>query len=191
MIICPRCNWLLPEWLFRDSQISSICMSCQSSLDIYSFPAMYRPSEKIDPAQLALGEGDASCYEHPAKKASALCSNCGRFLCAMCEVQLGRDILCPECVHGQRGTPGQNQLETHRTKYDSIALALAVWPMLIFYFTVFTAPLSLGMSIFAWKRPTSIVRNSRWRLYAAAGISSLQIAGIITAIVLLIQRAGH
>ena len=73
----------------------------------------------------------------------------------------------------------EGAVETQRTLYDSIALALATWPLLIFYFVVITAPLSIGVAIYGWKRPLSIVRRSRWRLYAALGISTIEIAGIV------------
>jgi hypothetical protein len=172
--------------MLRDSHLSGICPQCQSNLDVYSFPALYRTPEKLDLAQLALTEGEACCYEHSSKKAMGVCSNCGRFLCGLCEVKLGEQIFCPDCVYAQKGSTRQDALETQRTKFDSIALALAIWPLLIFYFTVITAPLSLGMAIYAWKRPSSIVRRSRWRLYAAIGISSLEIASITALIIALV-----
>lgn len=190
MIICPRCTSPLPDWLLRDSHIDSLCPQCQAPLEVYSFPALYRPPEKLDLSQLALSEGDACCYEHSTKKASSLCSNCGRFLCALCEVPIGNEILCPDCVNRQKAPSHQAALETQRTLYDSIALALATWPLLIFYFVVITAPLSVGVAIYGWKRPTSIVRRSRWRLYAALGISTLEIAGIVAFVFFLTYYVG-
>jgi hypothetical protein len=186
LITCPRCTQPLPDWLLRDSHISSICPQCQSALEVYSFPALYRSSDKVDLSLLELAEGEACCYEHSSKKAMSLCSNCGRFLCALCEVHLGSEILCPDCIDRQKAKTLKDSLETHRTLYDSIALALATWPILTVYFSVITAPLSLGMAFYAWKRPTSILRRSRWRLFAAVGISSLQIAGIVAVIAFLI-----
>lgn len=159
-------------------------------MDVYCFPALYHSTEKLDLSQLALGEGDACCYEHATKKASSLCSNCGRFLCALCEVPLGGEVLCPDCVNGEKVKSRQGALETQRTLYDSIALALATWPLLLFYFVVFTAPLSLGLAIYGWHRPTSIVRRSRWRLYATVGISTLEIAGIVASVFFLTYYSG-
>lgn len=169
----------MPDWLLRDSQIASICPQCQAALEVYSFPALYNSPEKLDISRLAVGEGDACCYEHASKKASSLCHNCGRFLCALCEVPIAKVILCPDCVTSQKTPLHEGAVETQRTLYDSIALALATWPLLIFYFVVITAPLSIGVAIYGWKRPLSIVRRSRWRLYAALGISTIEIAGIV------------
>ena len=148
-------------------------------MDIYAFPALYGAAEKVDLSQLTVGDGDACCYEHATKKASALCSNCGRFLCALCEVPLGRETLCPDCVSGTKAKAHQSSLDTDRILYDSIALAIATWPVLIFYFVVFTAPLSLGVAIYGWKKPMSLVRQSRWRFYLALAISGLEIAGMV------------
>lgn len=165
-----------------------MCPHCQAGLEIYAFPALYRQAETVDLTLTALAEGDACCYEHSSKKASALCANCGRFLCALCEVTVGSETICPDCVSGRKVTSQQASLETHRTLFDSIALWLATWPLLTFYFTVITAPLALGMSIYAWNRPTSIVRHSRWRLFAAIGISALEIVGIAALIMLLVSQ---
>ena len=188
-IVCPRCDRALPDWLFRDSRTQSICPECQASLEVYCFPALYRSEEKLDISQLAITEGEACCYEHPSKKAAALCSNCGRFLCGLCEVQLGSQVLCPECVYRQKGTSDRNSLETQRTNFDSIALALATWPIFTIYFTIITAPLSIGMAIYAWNRPASILRKGRWRLFATLGIAALQIALIAAGVAALIYQS--
>ncbi len=131
---------------------------------------------------LAVAQGDACCYEHGGKRAQSLCSNCGRFLCALCEVPLGQGVFCPDCLNGQEAPVLQ------RTKFDSIALALATWPLLIFYFVVITAPLAFIMGIYAWRKPLSLVRKSRWRIYVAMGISALEMAGMAALIVFLLTQ---
>jgi hypothetical protein len=188
LIICPKCTQPLPEWLLRDSHISSMCPHCQAALELYAFPALYRKAESVDLTQTALAEGDACCYEHSTKKAFTLCANCGRFLCALCEVPLGSEIVCPDCVSGRKVKSQDLALETQRTLYDSIALWLATWPLLTIYFTVITAPLALGISIYALNRPSSILRRSRWRVFAAMGIATLEIAGIVALIVLIVSQ---
>jgi hypothetical protein len=142
-------------------------------LEVYCFPSLYKPEEKLDVGKLALMEGEACCYEHATKRAQSLCSHCGRFLCALCEVPLGRDIFCPDCLHGREAPVLQ------RVKLDSIALALAIWPLLIFYFVILTAPAAFIMAIYAWKKPTSLVRRRRWRIYLAMGISMVEMVGIV------------
>ena len=133
-------------------------------------------------------DGDACCYEHSDKRAASICSHCGRFLCALCELQLGRQVLCPDCLTGVKVQAPLNALDTQRTKFDSIALALATWPLLSIYFPIITAPMALILSIFAWKRPTSIVRHSRWRIYLAITFSVLEIGGIAAFIVFFVTQ---
>lgn len=182
MIICPRCKRPLPEWLLKDAHVSSICPQCQSALDVYCFPGLYKSEEKLDVSMLALAEGEACCYEHATKRAQSLCSNCGRFLCALCEVPLGREIFCPDCLNGREAPV------LHRTKFDSIALALATWPLFIFYFVVITGPLAFILGIYAWKKPLSLVRRSRWRIYVAMGMAALEMVGVVALIVFLVTQ---
>ena len=47
--------------------------------------------------------------------------------------------------------------------YDKIALALAVYPMLLFYLTFFTAPMAIFVAIRYWKAPASILPRTRIR----------------------------
>jgi hypothetical protein len=165
-----------------------MCPNCQASLDILCFPALYRSRPKLEVSELTLADGEACCYEHSTRKAASLCSNCGRFLCTLCEVPLSNQILCPDCLGSQNIPANKGSLDTQRTKYDSIALALATWPLLIFYFAIITAPLSFVTAIYAWKRPTSIVRNSRWRIFAALGLSTLEILGMVALIIFFITE---
>jgi len=182
LIICPKCLRPLPDWLLKDSHVSSMCPQCQSAVDVYCFPALYKAEEKLDAAQFGLAEGDACCYEHGTRRAQSICSNCGRFLCALCEVPMGHETFCPDCLNGRQAPVLQ------RTKFDSIALALATWPVFIFYFVVITAPLAFGMAIYAWKKPSSLVRRSRWRIYLTMGIAALEMAGIVALVVFVVMQ---
>jgi hypothetical protein len=76
----------------------------------------------------------------------------------------------------------------HRTKFDSIALALATWPLFIFYFVVITGPLAFILGIYAWKKPLSLVRRSRWRIYVAMGMAALEMVGVVALIVFLVTQ---
>jgi len=61
--------------------------------------------------------------------------------------------------------------------YDSLALSLALVPMLIFYLTFITAPAALFIALRYWNAPRSIVHRSKIRLIFAIIIASLQIIG--------------
>ena len=69
-----------------------------------------------------LVDGEASCFYHPAKKAVLPCESCGRFLCAVCDVEMNGQHLCPACLASGKKKGRLKQLENRRTLYDSLAL---------------------------------------------------------------------
>src|SRR5439155_20845122 len=76
-------------------------------------------------------------------------------------------------------------LENRRTLYDSIALSLAVYPMLIFYFTIITAPMTLYVAIRHWNSPRSLIHRTKARYVMAVALAVLQIIGWVAGILLL------
>jgi hypothetical protein len=139
---------------------------------------------------MAAGVGDATCFYHASKRAAAPCSQCGRFLCKLCSVEFSGAIWCPECFESGRTRKRVVNLENQRTLHDSIALALATWPVLfMFYPAMVTAPAALFLSIVYWKRPSSIVRRQpKFRLVLAIIFSLIQIAAGIALIIFIIYQ---
>ncbi len=72
--------------------------------------------------------------------------------------------------------------------YDATALRLAFYPILIFWFTLVTAPVALYLAIRHWNSPTSIVRRTRIRFVLAITLSSLQILAWIFVIAYFVSR---
>lgn len=122
-------------------------------------------------------EGESSCFFHPQKKAVVPCAGCGRFLCALCDCDFGGTHFCPACLEAGKSKGKIKALDNRRTRYDSIALALALLPMLIFYFTLITAPMTLFVAIRYWNAPRSLVRSNRTRFVLSIIIALLQIGG--------------
>jgi hypothetical protein len=152
------------------------CRFCGSETLALVFPAMFTPPSVPTAAEMAAGVGDATCFYHSSKRAAAPCSQCGRFLCSLCSVELSGAVWCPECIEAGRTRKRVVNLENQRTLHDSIALALATWPALLIYPPLATAPAALFFSIFYWKRPTSLVRrHTKIRLVLAIIFSVIQI----------------
>jgi hypothetical protein len=82
-------------------------------------------------------------------------------------------------------------LENRRTLYDSVALSLAVLPLLIFYFTIITAPMALYVAIRYWNAPRSIVHRTRIRYVFAILFATLQIVGWGIGIYFLMTAASR
>ena len=173
---CPKCRTWLLDGVFNQPDLTP-CRSCGVPLQVEVFPALFR---KINPGQSAeavLIEGESGCFFHPQKKAVRPCDGCGRFLCALCDCELNGQHFCPTCLETGKSKGKIKSLENQRTRYDTIALGLAILPMLIFYFTIITAPMTLFIAIRYWNASQSIVRGRRVRFILAIIIALLQIGG--------------
>ncbi|MBW1988386.1 MAG: hypothetical protein JRI97_02455 [Deltaproteobacteria bacterium] len=144
------------------------------------FPALLNRPESVS-GPLA-EEGEGSCFFHPKKRAQSVCSRCGRFVCALCEVPAKDGVLCPTCLAGKNAA-GEDDIARQGTLYDSLALALAGIPLLFVFPVVVTAPAAMVMSIRYWKRPLSPVRRSRWRFVLAMALSAAEMAVVASLII--------
>jgi len=168
----------LPELFFNQPQMAE-CPGCDAPLEANVFPALFRGTTQAQFGEHIVVEGEASCFYHPQKRAVIPCGGCGRFLCALCDVELNDQHLCPACLESGRKKGKLTQLETKRTLYDTAALSLATVPILMFPVTIVTAPLAIMLAVYSWFRPSSIVYRTRVRAYLAIGLALLQITGWI------------
>ena len=122
-------------------------------------------------------EGEASCFYHPNKKAVLPCEACGRFLCALCDVELNGQHLCPACLASGQKKGKLSNLDNRRVLYDSLALTLALLPLLVWPFTLITAPAALFIAIRYWRAPGSLVQRTKIRLILAMFFALAQMAG--------------
>jgi hypothetical protein len=176
MLACPRCDRALPEDFLNAAELRR-CPACKTPVMVELFPALLAPRPVGQAGETLLVEGESSCFYHPAKRAVAACESCGRFLCALCDLDLNGQHLCPACLETGKRKGKLKQLDNRRTLYDSLALTLALAPLLIFYFTIITAPAVLYVVIRYWNAQRSIVGRGRWRLVVAAIIALAEIAG--------------
>jgi hypothetical protein len=134
------------------------------------FPAFRRLPPKGALPETVLVEGEAACFYHATKRAVVPCAECGRFLCALCDVQLHGRHLCPNCLEAGRRKAQFTELETGRTLLDGAALQVAIVTLLcpLFWFIgAVTGPLAIVLAIRSWFRPGSLVPRTRIRAYAA------------------------
>ena len=186
---CPACRASLVDQVFNRPEFVP-CPSCAVPLQVQVFPAMFRKIAAGQNAEAVMVEGESSCFYHPQKKAVLPCDGCGRFLCALCDCLLDTRHFCPACLESGR-TKGRIQgLDNQRRCYDSIALSLAIYPMLVWFITILTAPATLYVAIRYWNAPRSLVRRSRIRFIVAILIALLQIAGWTTMIILMATHSN-
>ena len=181
MVTCTKCDARLNTAVLNTHKVS-ICPACAVRMRADVYPAAFRPLPTGSAGDRILADKEAGCFYHSSKKAIIACSTCGRFLCALCDVEFNELHLCPQCFEKGRTKQKIVHLENKRTCYDSIALYVATIPLLfswmfLFFPTLLTAPMVIYICIRYWKAPTSIVGRSRARFIVALGIASLQIVG--------------
>ncbi len=180
---CGNCGVAIRPEYWNDPE-GTMCDGCSEPVLAVAFPAWGHQTAVALPEGVA-AEGESSCFHHPASRAVMACESCGRFLCALCDMDLDGRHLCPGCL--ERGVndkaPG---LDDRRVLYDSMALHLATWPMLMFYMIIFTAPAAVYLAIRHWNTPTSILPRTRARLWIALVLASLQMLAIASLVIFLI-----
>jgi hypothetical protein len=164
------------------------CARCASPVVATLFPAILRPPAEGSAGEVVQADGESSCFYHPRKRAVRPCDACGRFLCALCDMELNERHLCPPCLESGARTGKVRDIERERVRYDRLALTLAGLPMLIFYFTILTAPIALYVALRYWKAPPSLVERTRPRLVLAILLATLQIAGWVVVFALIFRE---
>ncbi|HET9409871.1 MAG TPA: hypothetical protein VFO39_21730 [Candidatus Sulfotelmatobacter sp.] len=112
----------------------------------------------------------ATCFFHPDKAFQACCHRCGRFVCALCDLQLGVEHVCPTCFERGRADSGaetgKSEWRYRDVLYDSVALTVGwiwilVWPSI-----VVAMPAVIFLHIKYRKAPRSyLIPRSGWRFW--------------------------
>ena len=173
---CPSCQNSLPGALCNTGAITH-CPACDGAIQIEIFPAFFKPVNAGQKAETLLEEGVSSCFYHEQKKAVVPCDACGRFLCALCDLDFNGRHLCPACLQSGKKKGDLPELENRRTIYDSAALSTALLPLLVLPVTLATAPLAVVLAICSFFRPSSLIPRTRIRAWLALAFGLLQVAG--------------
>ncbi len=175
IIHCTKCSAELDARYIGIDNLTK-CYSCNNEIGAVVFPAFYKDAEQGIAGESIIEADDAGCFYHPGKKAALPCDSCGRFLCTLCAIEFDGQNMCPVCLETGQKKHKISTLEDRRKVYDTVALELAIVPMLIFWFTIFTAPMVLIITAMHWKKPGSILRTSKIRFVIACIIAIPQIA---------------
>jgi hypothetical protein len=173
---CTKCQTPMAPGIYNSGAFHE-CPGCRSSVRVEVFTALIAAPRLGSSSEQVVVEGESSCFYHPAKQASVPCDGCGRFLCSVCDIELSGRHFCPQCLESGRRKGRLQQIENRRTLYDSMALALATYPLLIFYFTIITAPMVIYITIRYWKAPSSVIPRGKWRFIVALILATAQLAG--------------
>ncbi len=186
MLKCTKCAAPLAPEIFNTDQFSP-CPSCGVPIRVEAFPALLQEITPGRDAEKLIIDDDAGCFYHPAKKAVVACESCGRFLCALCDLELNDRHLCAGCLEAGAKAKTIKTLETRRVLYDNLALSMAILSMVVWFFSFITAPIVMYLVVRHWRSPSSIVPRTKIRFVAAFIIAGLQLVGWSWAVYALIR----
>lgn len=182
---CSRCKTVLPlETVLAGGRTA--CPSCHVPLIAEAFPALFRGAARGEQPQAVLQDGEAGCFYHADKRAVRACEDCGRFICALCDIEVVDRHVCPVCVQTANRKGKHERLQRSRLLHDEIALAVALLPLLIWPVTLLTAPAAMYLALRHWKTPLSVLPRTRIRLVLAMFFALLQIVGWIALLIVII-----
>ena len=143
------------------------CPSCADRLQICLWPVVQQNTN----AATALSD-QATCFFHPDKAFQACCQRCGRFVCALCDLQLGAEHVCPTCFERGRSDSGAEagkaEWRYRDVLYDSIAVTVG-WGWIILWPTIVAAiPAVIFLHVKYRNAPRSyLIPRSGWRFWSA------------------------
>lgn len=164
-VTCPNCNGKVVPVATATGWQS--CPYCEKRLQIWLWPSM-----RHNTSATAAMPDQATCYFHPDKAFHACCQRCGRFVCALCDLQLGAEHVCPTCFERGRADTGLNGGKAewrHRdVLYDSIVLVIG-WGWVIFWPVIVAAlPTAIFLHVKYRRAPRSyLIPRSGWRFWVA------------------------
>lgn len=97
--------------LFNTPEMSR-CPSCGVLIKADVFPALFRELPTGNSGETLLMDDEAACFYHPGKKAVVPCSVCGRFLCALCDIDFNGRHICPSCLETGKKNGRSETLKT-------------------------------------------------------------------------------
>jgi hypothetical protein len=172
-LACPKCSREVPEVYWQRVDVVR-CPACEIEFEQLRFPSL-AAARQVDQAA-ALVTGEANCYFHAQNRAEVACDGCGRYVCAVCRVPFAGRHYCPSCLEARADR--RKLPENQRVLYSHIALVLAILPLIIWPFTLLTAPAALAFCFYGWKKPGSLLPQRRKLRFIIAGVfATLEIAG--------------
>lgn len=176
---CPQCLTPLDIPL-RNSMRTNTCPICEARVITHVFPALLRPATVAPRRDTAALTDESTCFNHAAKRAVAVCEDCGRFVCNLCDVPVPGTAKnqCVACFEQTLKREVGPDLSTSRAHMDDVALTLAVVGTLIFYFAIITIPVVCYLILRHWREPQSVVPRSRWRFVVAGLLVLVQLTMI-------------
>lgn len=181
-VLCPSCQVPLE---FQQTTELAACPRCASQLKLDLFPALLRQLSGRAGESL-MDSSEASCFYHEEKRAEVACDQCGRFLCGLCDIDLGTKHICPGCLESDRQSEKVETFQSSAVLYDQIAGSAAILPLFFFPITLVTAPYVLYLCVRYRNFGAALPRpRSAWRFAAPGALAILQLLGWLVFAIML------
>ena|SRR5690348_10175602 len=152
------------------------CPRCGVELLLVTFPALRRAPTTGAAAERVMEEGESGCFYHAGKRAVAPCDHCGRFLCALCSIELDGKHYCPTCLESATDHGSMRVVEPARTRYDQVVWSILILPLpLCMVVGPITATAALGLALWKWRAAPSLVSNTKLQLVLGMGLALVEL----------------
>jgi hypothetical protein len=177
-VSCPSCGAALPVGAANSGNLTP-CPRCGVRTLVEVYPALLAPRETKGVGELIVDDKEASCFYHPGKKAEAHCSYCGRFLCALCDVDFDGKHLCSACIQAGRTKGTIEEFRATGKAHWLIALHCAVGGLLFPILTFALGPAAFYYAIRYRKHPGSPVGPDKGIFILTLALATLAILELV------------
>jgi hypothetical protein len=171
---CAQCESTLVAPTTTGSGVLT-CPVCRSASRAWLFPALFQRPES-ETGQRILEEGQSSCMNHPEKQAVAVCDGCGKFLCALCDVDWGGEHLCTACIQHRKHSNHEGAYRSVYIHYDSVALGIVLLSLVLMPFGGLgglIAPAAIYVAWRHWRAPLRPAPHGKWTMMVAVLLANL------------------
>ncbi len=173
---CGRCSRPLPP----GSEGATLCF-CGASQRVLRFHPFRRPAA---PAAAVFEAAQTPCAYHLGNAASAACSRCGSFVCALCATPVAGTTWCPPCFERQRRNGQLEGVRGHVPTPHLLALGLGLAALVLPWLSFAFAPLGFWQTWRALRTRDELeLRDNfvrtRALVGAACGLLGLSLLGLI------------
>jgi hypothetical protein len=155
-ISCGNCSAELPPGFWRGEEFLR-CSRCGQPVSVTVFPTLLRGPEEGQTGEHRLEGDQAACFFHADRAAVRACDHCGRFVCALCDLDFGRRHACPACLESAEDNKDiPLDIERKRICYEEIAFMLAAVPLIlgfcVWWIWIVTGPAAIFTALWFWRR---------------------------------------
>lgn len=169
-LVCPHCRRPWSALTAADLAGLTACPECQQALQVTVLSAFGRPPSMGQAGLDRVSEADAACFFHPGKRAEAACDQCGRYVCALCQLELDGRTSCPACLAVGSRAEGDGALGRARFRWDLLTGVLIVVPLMtvcLAWLTPLTCLIAVLISLWKMNSVASRMHQVRVRLQLA------------------------